>query len=196
MGSKQVQKIKELKQLEIHISKEWFNYWKDFSNLSDWHFWVVLAILVVPLIVLFFYIDRNKSLLLGFYGYNVHVFFTYIDALGADKAYWFYPYKVLPILPGSLTLDVSFVPICYMFMYQWTLNNKKNYYFYMVGLSVSFAFIIKPVMEALHLFQIERGANFLHLFLGYLLVGIIAKQITNLFVYLQTKPRNKVTNRG
>ena len=42
-------------------------------------------------------------------------------------------------------------------------------------------------MEALGLFQIERGANYVHLFLGYLLVGILAKQITNLFLFLQRK---------
>jgi hypothetical protein len=192
MDKKQILQIKELKQLEIHSSNEWFNYWLHYSSLNDWHFWVVLSLLIIPLILLFIFIDRSKSLLIGFYGYNVHVCFTYIDALGANNAYWFYPYKVFPILPANFTLDVSLIPVSYIFIYQWTLNHQKNYYIYLFGISVLFAFVLKPVMEALRLFQIERGANFFHLFLGYLVTGIAAKLITNLFLYLQRNPNKKV----
>lgn len=191
MDKKQLQELAELKNLELHKTKDWFQYWVHYSSFNNWHFWVVLALLVVPLVLLFIYMDKRKSLLLGFYGYTVHVAFTYVDSIGATNAYWFYPYKVLPILPANLTLDVSFVPVSYMFMYQWVLNHEKKYYPYMIGLSALFAFLIKPYMELLGLFQIERGANYIHLFLGYLLVGFIAKQITNFFLFLQKKSQTE-----
>lgn len=192
MYNKQLQQIKELKNLELHQSKDWVHYWQQYSSFNNWHFWVTLALLVIPLILLFIYMDKRKSLLLGFYGYNVHVFFTYIDVLGSENTFWFYPYKVLPILSSNLTLDVSLVPVCYMFVYQWALNHKQNYYALMFGLSIVLAFVLKPIMEALGLFQIENGANYVHLFLGYLLVGIFAKQITNLFLFLQRKSQKEI----
>jgi hypothetical protein len=196
MDKQQLQQIKELKQVELHQSKEWLNYWQDYSSLNHWQFWVALALLVIPLILLLLFMDKRKSLLLGFYGYNVHVFFTYIDTIGANNDYWFYPYKVFPILPSSFSLDASLIPVCYMFVYQWTLNRNKNYYIYMIGLSVFFALIFKPILEALRMFQIERGANFFHLLLGYLLVGVIAKLVTNFFLFLQRKSHDKKNKNG
>ncbi|MEY8346446.1 CBO0543 family protein [Niallia circulans] len=187
MNPSQNQKIEDLKQLETEYTKEWFDYWLEYSSLNDWQFWIVLLLLILPLITLYNFIDKRKALLIGFYGYNVHVFFTYIDALGANNAYWFYPYKVFPLLASNFTLDVSLVPISYMFIFQWTLNYKKNYYFHMTFLSAAFAFIFKPLMSILNLFELDKGANYLHLFVGYIIVGLVSKWVTNLFVYFQNK---------
>ena len=189
MDNNQLQQIKDLKQTELHHSKEWLNYWMKYSSFDNWHFWVVLALLIIPLILLFFFMDKKKSLLLGFYGYNVHIIFTYIDSYGANNTFWFYPYKVFPILPANITLDVSLIPVSYILVYQWSLNHHKNYYLCIFGLSVGLAFVFKPIMEALRLFQFDRGANFFHLFLGYILVGVAAKQVTNLFLFLQNKSK-------
>ncbi|WP_462412960.1 CBO0543 family protein [Neobacillus sp. Marseille-QA0830] len=189
MDKNQLRHIEKLKQLELEHSHSYWDYWLQYSALNQWHFWAVLALLLVPLILLLLFMDRKKALLLGFYGYNVHVFFSYIDAFGANKSFWFYPYKVLPVFPSSFSLDVSFVPVSYIFLYQWTLNKNKNYYLYMIGLAMILSFIFKPILSALELFQLDREANYFHLFLGYVLVGIVAKLVTNLFLYLQRHPK-------
>ncbi|MFV2049649.1 CBO0543 family protein [Metabacillus sp. YM-086] len=190
MDKQQQNKIDELQKIDLLHSKEWLNYWQDYSSFGHWQFWVVLALLIIPLIFLLIFINKRKALLLCFYGYNVHVFFTYVDVFGASKAYWFYPYKVLPILPASFTLDVSFVPVTYILWYQWILKNNKNYYLYMFVLSLIFAFIFKPLLVAAEFFQLNRGANFFHLFIGYYVVAICSKLVTNLFIYLQNLSKN------
>ena len=192
MNKEQIQKINQLKEIELHHAKVWLDYWIKYSSFDDWQFWVILSFLIIPLILLFFFMDRSKSLLLGFYGYNVHVFFTYIDLFGTNNTYWFYPYKFLPVLPSSFALDAVLVPVSYIFVYQWTLNHNKNYYLSIIGLSVIFALVLKPIMEALRLIQFDRGANFLHLLFGYILIGIVAKQVTNLFLFLQNTAQKKV----
>jgi hypothetical protein len=189
MDLQQKQELDELKHIDIKHSDHLFNYWKEYSSLDHWQFWVCFALLVIPLVLLFIFIDKRKALLLGFFGYNVHVFFTYIDAVGANNNYWYYPYKVLPILASNFTLDASLVPICYMFVLQWTLNHSHNYYLYMILLSIFFAFIFKPLLVAFTLFELDRGANYFHLFLGYIVVGFVAKWVTNLFVYLEQKAK-------
>jgi hypothetical protein len=185
---KMLNSVKDIQRIETEL---WNSYWQQYSGFSDWQFWVLAALFVLPLIVLFFAIDKRKALLLGFYGYNVHVFFTYVDAIGANMIKWFYPYKIFPILASSVSLDVSLVPVTYMLVYQFTLNRDKNYYLFLLLLSAVFAFIFKPLLVAIGLFEMDSGTNYFSLFIGYVVVGLIAKWITNLFLYFEKKAHNR-----
>ncbi|MFC3885994.1 CBO0543 family protein [Bacillus songklensis] len=195
MDVKQRSKIEHIEETQLEMTNSWFDYWQQYSDLGTPQFWVLLGFLVIPLIILFFRMDKRKALLLGFFGYTVHVAFTYIDTFGASKALWFYPYTVLPILPVSFALDVSFVPVTYMLVYQWTLDNKKSYYLSMLVLSALLSFVFKPVLAALQLFQLHRGANYFHLFLGYFAIAIIAKAITNVFIFLKRTPSKRTPSK-
>ncbi|MEG9294816.1 CBO0543 family protein [Mangrovibacillus sp. Mu-81] len=191
MSESQQTMLTSLKNVQRIQTELWTSYWQQYSDFGDWQFWVLAALFVLPLIVLFFAIDKRKALLLGFYGYNVHVFFTYVDAIGANMIKWFYPYKIFPILASSVSLDVSLVPVTYMFVYQFTLNHSKNYYLFMLLLSAIFAFVFKPLLVAIGLFELSSGTNYFSLFIGYVLVGLIAKWITNLFVYFEKKAHQR-----
>jgi hypothetical protein len=186
--------LTSLKDIQKDQTELWTSYWQQYSGFGDWQFWVLVLLFVLPLIVLFFAIDKRKALLLGFYGYNVHVFFTYVDAIGANMIKWFYPYKIFPILASSVSLDVSLVPITYMLIYQFTLNREKNYYVFMILLSSVFAFVFKPLLVAIGLFEMGIGTNYFTLFICYVVVGLIAKWITNLFVYFEKKAHNRLQN--
>lgn len=181
----QSEQIETIKDKQLDFTDSLVTYWREYSSFDTWQFWVCVAALVVPLIVLYFKIDRSKALLLGFYGYSVHIFFTYEDIFGANKTYWFYPYKILPVLSANLSLDVSLIPVTYMLVYQWIIRKNKNYYLYMLALSAFFALVFKPFCEALGLFQLDRGSLFFHIFLAKFLVAVIAKKITDLFVYFE-----------
>lgn len=192
MSESQQTMLGRLKEIQENQTEMWTSYWQQYSDFATWPFWVLAALFVLPLIVLLFRIDKRKALLLGFYGYNVHVFFTYVDAIGANMVKWFYPYKIFPVLASSVSLDVSLVPVAYMLMYQFTLNRHKNYYLFMLLLSAIFAFAFKPFLVAIGLFEMSKGTNYFTLFIGYVVVGLIAKWITNVFVYLEKKALNRV----
>src|SRR5699024_12644565 len=83
----------------------------------------------IPLIILFFSIDKSKALLLGFFGLNYHVWFSYTNSIGVGLGLWEYPYHVIPFLP-SFSLYAALVPVCFMLLYQLTLNHNKNIYLY------------------------------------------------------------------
>ncbi|WP_170006067.1 hypothetical protein [Bacillus fonticola] len=190
MSDRQEKHIQHLKEIQLEQSNSWFDYWMDHSNFGTWEFWANVAFLILPLITLFIVIDRRKALLLGFYGYNVHVFFTYIDAYSTSRVSAFYPYKVLPILPSNFALDVSFVPVAYMLVYQWTLHHKKNYYLYITLLCLFLAFVFKPLLVYLGLFQIIK-MNYFDIFLLYLVLSIVSKWVTNVFIFLEKRGKNK-----
>lgn len=173
---------------EIKQSQRWVEYLKEYSDFSTWQFWVVFAMFVFPLILVILFINRDRIFHIGFYGYSVHVFFTYADLIGTNKGVWTYPYKMLPFFPSSLTLDASLVPVIYMLFYQYLMDKGKNYYIWMGGLCIALAFVFKPLMVGLGLFHFKGEENFFILFIGYSVVALVAKWITTFFIFL-TKPK-------
>jgi len=181
MSDKQEAMLKRLGDVLAENTQDRLQYWLEFSNAGTWQFWFNVFIIVAPLILLAFALERRQAFRISFYGLLVHMVFTYIDAFGTLHGFWEYPYKFFPFLTVSIGLDSSLVPVVYMLLYQWVLNRKKNYYLWFFLLSLAFAFGLKPIMTALDLFQFYRGANFLHLFAGYYFIALTSKWITDLF---------------
>ncbi|MDD9265736.1 CBO0543 family protein [Paenibacillus sp. GCM10023248] len=185
MTPEQQHVFEELLTKEKSISTSWVDYWHQFSNAQTWQFWFNLALLLLPLVVLWFALDRKKALQIGFYGFSIHMMATYIHMFGERNYIWAFPYKIVPYLPTSITLDASFNPIVLMLVYQWTLNHKKNYYLYSAIMCALFSFVFKPLLSVFDLFHLYGRMNYFYLFLLYFLVTILAKLITDLFVSFQ-----------
>ncbi len=185
MNPEQAEYLGRLTQMQDNLTNAWRDYWYQYSNAGTWQFWFILGMLVLPLVVLYFTLDRDKALQIGFYGFNVHMWFTYIDAIGIRLVRWEYPYRITPIVPVSLALDASLIPVIYMLVYQWTRNHRKNYYVYLTVVSLLLSFVFKPILTALDLFELYKGTTYFHLFIGYMVTGLISKWITNLFLHFQ-----------
>lgn len=177
-----------LQSIKLELESTYSDYWHKFSDFSAWQFWVVLAMIIIPLIVLFFKIDRSKIFLLGFFGYSIHVLAVYTDALGMRKVWWDYPYIAFPQLPGSIGIDASLVPVYFILLYQWCINKNKNYWLYATLSSFGFTFILKPIMVSLNLFQLNT--SWFILLLAYLFVVYGAKIITDIFIKMSHKHNN------
>lgn len=185
MKDVQVNSFERLGRIQKELSDGWIDYWSKYSNVDTWQFWVNAILFILPLILLFFTIDRKRAFHIGFFGYSVHMMAGYLDGLATRLGLWEYPYKLVPILPISITLDTSLIPVVFMLLYQWTLKRKKNYYIYAVIFCALFAFGLKPILSDLHFFQFEGGTNYFHLFLFYVFGAIIAKWITNVFFFFE-----------
>ncbi|MFD2614771.1 CBO0543 family protein [Paenibacillus gansuensis] len=187
MNPKQTETLEKINALHEQATVKTMHYWWSYSNMSTWQFWVLLLLIVVPLVCLYYYLDRKKALWMGFFGLNVHVWFQYADTYGVTHGLWNYPYKVLPFLPINVALDISLIPVSAMLLYQWTLNHHKNFYKYMIFYSLFNSFLLKPALVNFNLFRLYNGMNYFYLFLSYLAVLFISKWITDLFVHLQTE---------
>lgn len=189
MPTEQQQQLDQLRAAEVGVSGSWMDYWSQYSNMSTWQFWMNSLFLIVPLVVIWFVIDRRKAFLIGFYGLNIHVWFTYADLIGTRSGFWEYPYRIMPFTSMNMALDVSLVPVSYMLLYQWILHHNRNYYWYAAGLSAFLAFLFKPFMVVLSLFQMYNGVTFFTLFLLNLTIMLVSKWITDIFLYLQSRER-------
>ncbi|UGB28829.1 hypothetical protein [Metabacillus sp. B2-18] len=92
-------------------------------------------------------------------------------------------------MPVNFALDASLVPVTFMLVYQWCINNNKNIFLYGVLTSAFFSFLLKPVMVAWDLIKLGNGMNYFYLFLNYLGILIMAIVITKIFIYLKHHPR-------
>ncbi|MCJ7842084.1 hypothetical protein MUB24_14460 [Lederbergia sp. NSJ-179] len=186
MTKKQTGLFEKLVEIDKDLVRVGTEYWKKYSYIDTWQFWVILGMLILPLIVLFFTIDRKKIFLLGFYGLNVNVWFGYANVAFMYLGLINYPYYVIPPFP-SISFEGSLIPVFAMLVYQWTLNHHKNYYLYTLLLAAFFAFIIQPIAAGIHLIEINPNITFFEIFLIYLIVFLFSKAITSLFLYLQKK---------
>ncbi|MBU7594579.1 CBO0543 family protein [Metabacillus halosaccharovorans] len=187
LPQEQLERLNELKINQEKSVKEWVDYWIDYSSFDTWQFWINVGFIIIPLIVLYITIDKKRVFLLGFFGFNIHVWMVYTDAIGTRFNFFEYPYKAIPILPMHVGIDTSLVPVLFILLYQWILNNKKNFYLYNFGLILFLSFIFKPILGAHHLFHLKNGANYLHIFLLYVFVVLFSKLITNVFLHLNSK---------
>ncbi|MDQ0230119.1 CBO0543 family protein [Metabacillus malikii] len=184
MDENQVKLLEELRKGEIAQTDRWLQYWQDYSHVGTWQFWVVLTMLLLPLIILILFIDRNKIFQLGFFGYSVHLSMAVLDSIGVLKGTWMYPYKIYPVLPSNISLDSSLVPVSFILVYQYTINKGKNYYLWALLLCLAFSFFLKPLLLGFGLFRFGGNENFLILLGGYAVIALYSKWITDIFLYL------------
>ncbi|MCM3443052.1 CBO0543 family protein [Metabacillus halosaccharovorans] len=185
----QLDRLHELKENQEDFAKDWLDYWYQYSSFDTWQFWVCVGVILIPLIVLYFLIDKKRIFLLGFFGFNIHVWMVYSDSIGSRYNFFEYPYKAIPFLPIQLGIDTSLVPVLFILVYQWILNHKKNFYLYMFGLIIFLSFIMKPILVAHHFMHLKNGANYFYLFLLYVVVVLLSKAITNVFLHLHSKAK-------
>ncbi|MBC8059740.1 MAG: hypothetical protein H7Y18_03655 [Clostridiaceae bacterium] len=185
MGKEQLEEFNNLVKLEKELTKGWIKYWNEYSAYDDWHFWILVVLSILPLIVLFLFMDRRRMFHLGFFGFNVHICHSYIDIAAVNLGKWTYPYKLIPIYPISFAFDASLIPVTFMLLYQWTLNHKKNFYLYATMPAFFFAFIAKPLLVAINITKPGPGGGglkaYLILFVSHLIIAYESKWITDLF---------------
>ncbi|WP_254871029.1 CBO0543 family protein [Bacillus sp. Marseille-Q1617] len=185
----QGKRLNEIQNAEEKINTLWVDYWKDFSGFDTVPFWVIIGMLVLPLVLTLFKIDRTKVFQIGFFGFNIHTWFTYSDAIAIRTGHVYYPYQVIPVLPVNFALDASLVPVTFLLVYQWCINNNKNVFLYGLFTCAFFAFFFKPVMTAWEFIKLDKGMNFFYLFLNYVGILIMSIVITKVFLYLKHHPK-------
>lgn len=80
------------------------SYWNDYSNLETWQFWVVTFFFLSPLILLYFTVDRKRIFEVFFFGYTVHMLWTYGEIILARQGYFIHTYFLTPFIPYALSI--------------------------------------------------------------------------------------------
>lgn len=184
------QKLNELNKLKNEVNLLTEDFWSDYSNLGTWQFWVILSLLLIPIIILYFAIDRKRIFEIFFFGYTVHILWSYLNIMLERYSFMVHPYSLTPVLPYALNITTSFLPVGFLLVYQYCTNNKKNYYLYTIALSAIFAFGFAPVEMSLGLLQLNKGLNFFYIFI----IDIVIAFVAYLFTKMLLKWKGKITS--
>lgn len=189
LTEKRIEEFNQIAETIKGAHKDLFDYWIDYSLYASFEYWLEFALFILPLIFLYFKIDKTKIFHIGFYGYSVHMIAHYIDMVVKEMGFRNHPIQLIPFIPG-FAFDSSFIPVIFMLVYQWTLNNNKNYYIYSGITALLFSFILSPLFVSIDLIRIYGKTNYFHVFLGYSIVVIGAKLIVDVFLWTERKYKN------
>ncbi|MBB6452399.1 hypothetical protein HNQ94_000844 [Salirhabdus euzebyi] len=163
------------------------SYWQEYSSFGNWQFWVVVFLMVFPLLLLIFMVDRKRIFELFFFGYTVHILWTYIDIILERHNYLVHTYFLLPQLPFALNLTASTLPVGFLLVYQYCTEKKKNFYLYTVILSAIFTFGFATIESYLGLVEFRKGMNQFFLFLLDLGIVLVSFWFTRILLKIKER---------
>ncbi|SES64748.1 hypothetical protein SAMN05216389_101237 [Oceanobacillus limi] len=155
----------EIYDTSIELNSLLISYWKEYSNFDSWQFWFVLALLIIPLIILYMVVDRSRIFEVLFFGFSVHILWTYVDVMLGSTTLFVHQYFLIPILPFALSISSSVLPVGFMLIYQYCINHEKNFYLYTIIASAIFAFGFASLENFLGLIEFNNGMNMFYVFL-------------------------------
>lgn len=189
----QLEILNEIATKQEKATQTLLEYWELYSHMGTWQFWFIfILLLTLPLIVLYFTIDRRRIFLIGFYGFSINVWFTFADLIGTRLGWWEYPYMLIPFTPSFFSINSAVVPVVFMLFYQWSLNQNKNFYLYSLVASLIFSFGFNPLLVSLDFFRLNKGVNYFHLLLIYIGVFLLSKLITSVFLNMQKNQKENL----
>lgn len=183
------QKLENINKLESNLTNAISDYWKAFSSFDTWQFWLALLMFILPLIVFCFLVDRKKIFIICFYGYTFHMLLSYLDAFMNRHNFWEYPHFLFPFLTSNIAIDASLIPVAYLLLYQYVINNNKNFYVYSLVASLFFAFIFAGTFQSFGLYKLTNGMNNFYLFLVDYGLALISYWLTSIFIYFSNQEK-------
>ncbi|MEO2077089.1 MAG: hypothetical protein ABGX20_17105 [Bacillus sp. (in: firmicutes)] len=171
------------------LTSVYSSYWNQYSDFGNWQFWMVLSLLLFPLILLIFTVDRKRIFELFFFGYTVHILWAYTDIALGHSGIFVHKYFLFPVLPNATNVTASVLPVGFLLLYQYCTNHKKSFFLYTLVLSAVFAFGFATIERYLGVVDYNKGMNQLHLFLIDLVIVFIAYWFTRFLL----KVKNRAT---
>jgi len=156
---------KELTNLRV---ENWMN-----EVVFHWQWWLLLAVLIVPWLIWWKYVDRKHLLEIFTVGTVIIILSSYLDGILTQYELWHYHFMVLPFLPCFLTADLSLLPVVYMFVYQFFCSFKR-FLLAMTIVSGFLAFAGEPFLMWIDVYEMHSWEHY-YSFPIYIAIGIIAR---------------------
>ncbi|GGJ65437.1 hypothetical protein [Virgibacillus salexigens] len=173
--------IYELKEQLSFLRTE---YWYQTSGVDTWYFWFNIASYIVPLVILYLFIDRRRVFEIGFFGYSIHMLWGYTNNFLSINNLLVHPHSFSFLIPVGLSVTAVILPVGFMFIYQYCTNYKKNYYFYAILLSVLFAYGFGAFSIAVNLLELHKWMTLTYVFLIDVMVAFLAYWLTKFFIWI------------
>lgn len=161
------------------------------DDLHKWTWWLNLALVILPLLILWKVIDRKRLLQILTYGLLIAMLANLLDSLGLAFMLWDYPDKLLPITPRLFPINYVMLPFAYMLIYQ-RYSSWRDFAWASIGLSAFTAFIGEPLFTWLNLYHLIAW-SYLYSFPIYIVMALVVRWCTEKLV---ASDLNYILSRG
>lgn len=180
-------KIKELIELTGKINDVRNDYWfKEVIFSFNW--WLLLLLTIIPWFLWWKAVDKKRIIEILFYGSLISIYSILLDEIGSYFSLWIYKYQLVPISPRLNPIDLTVMPITYMFVYQF-LKKWKSFLIAQLILAFGAAFIAEPVFIWLGIYK-PLNWQLYYSFIIYFALGVYNKWWVGRLIKKQIKHLN------
>lgn len=138
--------------------------------------WLQTIFLFAPWYLWWKLVDRKRLKEILLYGLLFIIFTTYLDEIGSELTLWAYPYKITPVFPRLITVDITVLPVAYMLIYQY-FQTWKSFSIATALAAAVCAFIGEPILIWLKIYKIYNW-NHIYSFFIYITMAISLRWLT------------------
>lgn len=173
-----VSNIDLLKAREYLWDIQWKNWLQE--DIHEWTWWLNLALVILPIIVWWKLVDRKRISEIIIFGLHISIISVFLDVAGSSMVLWYYPDKLIPMLPVLVPFDLIIIPIAFMLLFQY----KKSWVSFFIGamvISAIFTFVAEPILIFLKIYQPIKWQSYLS-FIIYTFIACISKLFTGFYI--------------
>ncbi|MFC0272588.1 CBO0543 family protein [Metabacillus herbersteinensis] len=163
---------KEIESITSTLHQMEMDYWIN-HDLFSFHWWVILIMNAIFLILFLFFIDRQRILLITLAFMVAYVINTIFDDIGEYFQLWSHPHQLVQFLTPIATVEFIVVPSIMALMYQ-VFSRWKFFIIADFIVASIISFIVQPIFVYLDLYKLHNWTYF-YSFVVLLVIGIIVK---------------------
>lgn len=151
---KEIDKIREM--LKEASLERWIH-----NDLFTWKWWMLVAASIIPWVIWWKVVDKNRISNLFMYGLCFSVIAVILDELGTSFMLWGYLDMIFPIISPLFPADTTIIPVCFMLVYQY-FPKGKAFFYRQCGFSCHFCFYRRTYISNAELVCISELERLLH----------------------------------
>jgi hypothetical protein len=171
--------FEEIQRLNHEASKLETKYWLS-EDLFSLHWWVIVIVNILFLIVLIKLLDRKRPLQIIIAFLISFILVGFINELGYYYHWWSYPHQFITAFRVMNAVDFLTIPVIHTLLYQ-KYSGWKPYLIANAIIMAIIAFVGVPLFVHFH-FYVLYDWNYLKSYLALFVVGMLVKVIADLLI--------------
>lgn len=164
--------VQDIIKLQNRLFETNYTFWIE-HVLFSFNWWFLIILTILPWAIWWRFVDKKRIIEISLMGTLVMITSVFLDVVGISFLLWGYAYKDIQMIPLLSPIDLTILPIVYMFVYQ-IFSKWKSYLFSLIVAATGAAFIVEQLFEWMDIYQLYSWKHIYSFFI-YIAIGIVFK---------------------
>lgn len=170
--------------IRLHLREISIKHWRQ-DDLLSWQWWFLLVSALLPWWIWHKLVSKERYLEILTFALITAVISATLDVIGSDLGFWGYPNKLVLFVPPLFPADLTFFPVSFSLLYQYT-HSWKQYLFASFLFSFFISYGIEPAFIKMGLYKNHYFPHWASL-IGFFLLSIVLRWITRYIILKSQK---------